>query len=179
MSPFKDPEKRRQVNLESQRRRREKTGVSAPQREPEPSPVRVESPPSAPAAVPSKPQPPKPPAPPPVQVSYFDQRNQKAVIDDPELRAKIDQTQDYQKAKEVADRTKHYFLTRGWVLWKCTKLNNEIIVVVRDYKVTGYPKGYPVFSDDEIRQLNQDGATPETWELVIEAKKDTDVRVEA
>ena len=175
MSPYKDPEKEREYRRNQMRRRREKASESIAVSDSE---VRVESPPSAPAAVPPK-QPPKPPAPPPVQASYFDQRNQKAVVDDPELRAKIDQSQDYQKAKEVADWTKHYFLTRGWVLWKCTKLNNEIIVVVRDYKVTGYPKGYPVFSDDEIRQLNQDGATPETWELVIEAKKDTDVRVEA
>ena len=50
-------------------------------------------------------------------------------------------------------------------------LNGDIIVVVRDVPVTGYPEGYPAYTEAELEHLCQDGVTEATIRLVHEAKK--------
>lgn len=77
----------------------------------------------------------------------------------------------YSTPYAVDKRTRQLFENPGWCLWRCTKLNDEIICLIRDESVTGYPEKYPVFTDAEIRQLNQDQADLGTYRLVIEAKK--------
>lgn len=78
----------------------------------------------------------------------------------------------YQIAKETAERTKELLETRGWVLWKCAKLDNEVIVIIRDEFVTGYPPGLPFFTDAEVREFNQKKISLKTYKLLIEARKE-------
>lgn len=75
------------------------------------------------------------------------------------------------KAKQKACRTKVLLSTRGWCLWKCSTLNNEIIVLLRDELVTEYPEEYPAYTDFELRELCNGGITEETLRIVHKAKK--------
>ena len=77
----------------------------------------------------------------------------------------------YSTPYQVDKRTRILLDQFGWCLWKCTKLNDEIICIIRDDSVRGYPEKYPVFTDQELRQLNQNETPLETWLLIIEAKK--------
>lgn len=56
------------------------------------------------------------------------------------------------QAEEVARRTREFLATRGWCLWKCSVLNGDIIVVVRDVTVAGYPE-FPVYTVAELEEL--------------------------
>ena len=73
------------------------------------------------------------------------------------------------QAQEVAERTFQILSTRGWCLWKCRALNDEVIAVVRDELVTDYPQGYPVYLEQELDFLLE--ANDSTLRLVHEAKK--------
>lgn len=78
---------------------------------------------------------------------------------------------DKEKAVETAMRTESYFEKRGWCLWRCSKLNNEVLVIVKDEKVTGYPPNLPVFTDAELKEFNQKDIPLSTYRLIIDAKK--------
>lgn len=58
-----------------------------------------------------------------------------------------------QQAQEVAQRTRQLLDTQGWCLWHCEALGGEVIVVVNDDQVTGVPRGYPVYTDQELIHL--------------------------
>jgi len=75
------------------------------------------------------------------------------------------------QAREVAQRTEELLATKGWCLWKCSVLNGDIIMVARDELATGYPEGYPVYTEAELEELFRDGVSQATLRLVHEAKK--------
>ena len=75
------------------------------------------------------------------------------------------------QAREVASRTEDLLATRGWCLWECEALNQDIIVVARDELIDGYPQGYPVYTRGELELLSNVGES--TRLLVHEVKKIT------
>ena len=145
--PYQDPEKQREYQKEQMRRRREAQKAAEP----------------GIASVPKS-----------VEHPATDQLNDNlpAAASNSESPAVPLIKSDYQIAKETAERTKELLETRGWVLWKCSKLNNEVIVIIRDEWVTGYPPGLPFFTDAELREFNRSGISLMTYKLLIEARKE-------
>lgn len=77
----------------------------------------------------------------------------------------------HQTAAEVADRTAELLETRGWALWKCANLNNDIVVIVRDESVKDFPLGYPVYFDAELKAMADSNMSIERHKFIHEAKK--------
>lgn len=75
------------------------------------------------------------------------------------------------QAEDVARRTRELFNSQGWCLWKCSTLDDEVIVVVRDESVGDMPAGYPTYYDAELEELFKDDISEATLRLVHEAKK--------
>jgi len=73
------------------------------------------------------------------------------------------------EAQEVAAQTRKLLETRGWCLWRCRGLNNEVIVVLRDELITGFTAGYPTYLEQELEFLLE--ADDSTVKLIHEAKK--------
>ena len=82
-----------------------------------------------------------------------------------------------EQAREVARRTRLFIAIRGYCLWQCQTLNNEIIVVARDDKVTGIPKDYPAYTEAELNELCAGKVTPEAIRLVHHARKLTGAKI--
>jgi len=78
---------------------------------------------------------------------------------------------DLSLAEEAARCTRELLNSQGWCLWKCNSLDGDIIVVVTDEMVTGYPEGYPVYTELEFEELYRDGVSQATLRLVHETKK--------
>jgi len=76
-----------------------------------------------------------------------------------------------QLAEVVAECTRELLATKGWCLWKCSVLGDEVIAVVRDELVNGIPDGYPVYTNAELEELCQDNVSDSTLRLVHEVKK--------
>jgi hypothetical protein len=74
-------------------------------------------------------------------------------------------------AELVALRTRKLLDSRGWCLWKCSVFGGEVIVIIRDERVEGYPKGHPVYTEAELERLMQGDVKDSTLHLVHEAKK--------
>ena len=74
-------------------------------------------------------------------------------------------------AEVVALRTRKLLDSRGWCLWKCSLFGGEVIVVVKDETVDGYPKGHPVYSEAELEKLMHGNIKDSSLHLVHEAKK--------
>ena len=74
-------------------------------------------------------------------------------------------------AEVVALRTRKLLDSRGWCLWKCSLFRGEVIVVVKDETVAGYPKGHPVYSEAELEKLLHGNIKDSSLHLVHEAKK--------
>lgn len=72
-------------------------------------------------------------------------------------------------AEVVAAQTEQYLATRGWVLWKCWNLNGDIVVVVRDESVTGFPPEYPVFTEAELMHVGD--MSLQQLRFIMETKK--------
>ena len=81
------------------------------------------------------------------------------------------------QAEEVARRTSELLDKQGWCLWKCSALDDDIVVVCRDEADGGYPTGYPIYMEGELEKLSQDGINDKTLRLIHEAKKLTGARV--
>jgi hypothetical protein len=71
--------------------------------------------------------------------------------------------------REVARQTKRDLEKRGWALWKCSKLNNDIIVIVKNHSVSGYPDLLPVYTLEEIEKST--GWDAKSLNMVHHAKK--------
>jgi hypothetical protein len=80
-------------------------------------------------------------------------------------------------AEETARRTRDLLNSRGWCLWRCAALDNDVIAVVRDELVEGVPHGYPVYTEDELTEICGDGTSETTIKLIHEAKKLTGAMV--
>lgn len=70
---------------------------------------------------------------------------------------------------EEAAQTRELLETRGWCLWRCHALENEVIVVLRDELVDGFPAGYPTYLEQELECLLE--VDDSTLKLIHEAKK--------
>jgi hypothetical protein len=81
------------------------------------------------------------------------------------------------RAQEVARRTCELLDNRGWCLWRCKNLNDDIVVVCRDEDSRGYPNGYPVYIEYELDIVGRDDLNHDSLRLVHEAKKLTGARV--
>jgi len=75
------------------------------------------------------------------------------------------------KSYETARRTRELLNSRGWCLWRCSVLNNDVIAVVRDELVEGVPQGYPVYTECELALIGGDDVRETTIKLIHEAKK--------
>ena len=71
----------------------------------------------------------------------------------------------------VALRTRKFLDSRGWCLWKCSAFGGEVIVVVRDETVEGFPKGHPTYTEAELEKLMAGNIRDSSLHLVHEAKK--------
>ena len=74
-------------------------------------------------------------------------------------------------AELVALRTRKFLDSRGWCLWKCNLFGGEVIVVVKDETVEGFPKGHPVYTEAELEKLMRGNIKDSSLHLVHEAKK--------
>ena len=79
--------------------------------------------------------------------------------------------QEQKEAAETVRRTEQLLATRGWCLWQCSTLDDDIIAVVRDESVQGLPAGYTVYTKAELAELTGKGLPPSTLRLAHEAKK--------
>ncbi|HEY82518.1 MAG TPA: MarR family transcriptional regulator [Dehalococcoidia bacterium] len=100
-------------------------------------------------------------------------------FDSSQWEAELGKLEAFAQAKEVAQHTKELLSSRGWCLWKCSVLDGDIIVVLRDELVTGYPEGYPVYTEAELEELCQGGVSEATIRLIHEAKKTAGATVES
>jgi hypothetical protein len=81
------------------------------------------------------------------------------------------------QAEDVARRTSELLDKQGWCLWKCSALDDDIIMVCRDEADGGYPTGYPIYLEGELEVLCQGDIGDGTLRLVHEAKKLAGARV--
>jgi hypothetical protein len=77
--------------------------------------------------------------------------------------------EELRQAQEAAARTRELLETRGWCLWRCRALDDEVIVVLRDELVGGFPAGYPTYLEQELECLIE--ADDSALKLIHEAKK--------
>lgn len=56
-------------------------------------------------------------------------------------------------AEAVVAETQELLEDPGWCLWRCSALANDVIVIVRDELVAGFPAGYPVYTTQELVEL--------------------------
>jgi hypothetical protein len=77
--------------------------------------------------------------------------------------------EELRRAQEAAARTRELLETRGWCLWRCRGLDDEVIVVLRDELVGGFPAGYPVYLEQELECLLE--VDDSALKLIHEAKK--------
>lgn len=56
-------------------------------------------------------------------------------------------------AEEVAEASSKLLADQGWCTWRCEGLGGDIIVVVTSELITAYPKGYPVYTLQELKDI--------------------------
>ena len=76
-------------------------------------------------------------------------------------------------AWQVAQRTEGLLAGRGWCVWRCSALGNDMIVVAADCGVPGIPQGKAIYTNAELQCLFGDAKPIDlaTLKLVHEAKK--------
>lgn len=74
------------------------------------------------------------------------------------------------RASETASRTRELLDKKGWCMWKCDNLNCDIVIIVRDEKVQDFPQGFPVYFEEELKNLPDDAAS---LNFVHRIKKET------
>jgi hypothetical protein len=87
--------------------------------------------------------------------------------------AAVDVSVQHMSYEEVSRRTTIALKEKGWCCWQCATLDNEIIVIVRDEEVSGYPAGHPVYTERELKDLALMNASG--MRLIQEAKKMNEV----
>lgn len=80
------------------------------------------------------------------------------------------------QAQELAAITRKELDTRGWCLWKCANLDGDVVAIIKDESVTDYPQGYPVYTEDDLRNLPKT-ISPWALRMIHEAKKQALVQV--
>ncbi len=56
-------------------------------------------------------------------------------------------------ARDLVDRSKEIIEQKGWVIWKCANLKNDLIVVIKDSSLKNYPSGYPVYTFKDLNEI--------------------------
>ena len=83
--------------------------------------------------------------------------------------------EELRRAQEVAAQTRELLETRGWCLWQCRALDNEVIVVAKDEFISGFPDDYPVYTEQELASVTEFDS--HMLKLVHEAKKLAGARI--
>ena len=73
------------------------------------------------------------------------------------------------QAENEASQTYESLASRGWCLWRCNALNDDVILILRDELVTDFPTGYPIYLEQELEYLLE--LDDSTIRLIHEAKK--------
>ena len=55
--------------------------------------------------------------------------------------------------EEVAAESSRQLEEKGWCLWECSGLGGEVIVVIISELITNYPKEYPVYTLQELKDI--------------------------
>lgn len=156
--PIKDPEKRKAQHAALEKRRRvERKEAAARDSRPEKKKKAAIPPPPVRKALNYPPAPVIPQAAEPLSLPQ-DTKNELSGFSEKEIT----------DARALIDKTYEDIDRRGWTMWRCTKLNNDVIVIVKDSKVLTYPLGYPVYTISEIEQSA--GMSPGTVKLIHAAK---------
>jgi hypothetical protein len=80
-------------------------------------------------------------------------------------------------AEEVATETRKLLEAQGWCPWRCSALDNDVIIVVIDELVGGYPMGYPVYTVQELDVITV--LDDQLLRVTYKAKKELGARIEA
>jgi len=166
--PYKDEEKRKELARERMRKRRQ----AAQGETPAPPPAEAKMLPRKKVNTPP-PAPPAPIPPPPAQVTAVLEKrapDNAAPLTGPGLVADLSMftAEQIEVGREVIRKTLDSIEKKGWVMWKCAKLNNDLIVIVGEKNVKGYPSGYPIYTLKEIEMTA--GMSPGTIKLIHAAK---------
>lgn len=54
---------------------------------------------------------------------------------------------------KTAELTRQLLDGKGWCFWKCSVFHNEIIVIIRDKAVEGYPENFTIYTEAELKEL--------------------------
>lgn len=81
------------------------------------------------------------------------------------------------EAAEVVEFTRNRLDGIGWCFWTCTRFNNEDIILLRDESITDYPKGYPTYTEDELKQMADMDLSVGEHRRINEIKKLTGAKV--
>lgn len=122
---------------------RKRRAEGKPEKQPEPS----EIPPSQPEVEPEPPQP------------------------KTALEKRIENYPIFSDPYQTADLTRQLLDGKGWCFWKCSVFHNEIIVIIRDKTVEGYPENFTAYTEAELSELVK--VSPHALGLLHQAKKAT------
>lgn len=70
---------------------------------------------------------------------------------------------------EVSRRSTILLKEKGWCAWQCAALNGDVIVIIRDADVSGFPTDLPVYTERELMEACSMGNSG--LRLIHEAKK--------
>jgi hypothetical protein len=74
-------------------------------------------------------------------------------------------------AYDAAQHTRELLDSVGWCFWKCRNLNNEIIVITRDETINSIPRGYPLYTEQEIAEIGSNEIDEAGLRLIHQIKK--------
>ena len=57
-------------------------------------------------------------------------------------------------ARDLIHKSLRIIEEKGFVLWKCRNLNNDLVVIIKDNKTLNYPRGYPVYTLKELKEIS-------------------------
>ncbi len=80
-----------------------------------------------------------------------------------------------QPPEEAAEELHQLLMVRGWGQWRCSALGGDVIVVVIDELINGYPVGYPVYTLQELNDVV--GLDDRLLRIAHEAKKELGAKV--
>jgi hypothetical protein len=95
------------------------------------------------------------------------------VMEKPEPEAQLAEEQ---SIEETMVETHRQLTEKGWCLWECSALGGDVVIIVIDETITGYPAGLPVYTlqeMDEVAKLDF-----KTIRLAHEAKKALGAKIE-
>ena len=72
-------------------------------------------------------------------------------------------------AEFVSEKTLEYLARRGWCLWECSALNDDIILIMDPEIAENVPAIYPAYTVQELREMAKNELP--AMLLIHEAKK--------